>query len=46
MKNQILVTGGMGYNGPRACISVLQTGHQALILDNLSNSNVTAGTYN
>ena len=32
----ILVTGGLGYIGSHTCVSLLQGGHDVLILDNLS----------
>jgi UDP-glucose 4-epimerase len=34
----ILVTGGLGFIGSHACISLLGAGHDVLILDDLSNS--------
>ena len=33
-----LVTGGAGYIGSHACVSLVQAGYQPLIVDNLSNS--------
>ena len=40
MKNNktILVTGGAGYIGSHACIELLQTGYEVVVIDNLSNS--------
>ncbi len=35
---QILVTGGAGYIGSHACISLLNAGHQVVVVDNLCNS--------
>ncbi len=35
----ILVTGGAGYIGSHMCVELLQTGHQVVVLDDLSNSN-------
>jgi UDP-glucose 4-epimerase len=35
---KILVTGGAGYIGSHACVSLMQAGHEAVVLDNLSNS--------
>lgn len=35
---QILVTGGAGYIGSHACISLLKAGHQVVVVDNLCNS--------
>jgi len=37
----ILVTGGMGYIGSHACVSLSNAGEDVLILDNLSNSKAT-----
>lgn len=34
----ILVTGGCGYIGSHTCLSLLNAGHQVVVLDNLSNS--------
>ena len=34
----ILVTGGAGYIGSHACIELLNTGYQVIVVDNLSNS--------
>lgn len=34
----ILVTGGTGYIGSHACVSLLNAGYQIVVLDNLSNS--------
>jgi UDP-glucose 4-epimerase len=34
----VLVTGGLGYIGSHTCVSLLQAGHDVVILDNLSNS--------
>jgi len=34
----ILVTGGTGYIGSHTCVALLRTGHEVLVLDNLSNS--------
>lgn len=36
--NTILVTGGAGYIGSHACVELLQTGHNVIVLDDLSNS--------
>ena len=36
----ILVTGGTGYIGSHACVALAQSGHELLIVDNLSNSRV------
>jgi UDP-glucose 4-epimerase len=34
----ILVTGGAGYIGSHTCLELLQTGHEVIVVDNLSNS--------
>ena len=34
----ILVTGGLGYIGSHVCVCLLESGHDVVILDNLSNS--------
>ena len=36
----ILITGGLGYIGSHTAVSLLKKGHDVLILDNLSNSNI------
>lgn len=36
----ILVTGGAGYIGSHICIELIQTGHEIIIVDNFSNSNM------
>ena len=38
MKDWILVTGGAGYVGSHCVLQILQSGHNVVILDNLSNS--------
>lgn len=37
---KILVTGGAGYIGSHTCVELLNTGHDVVVLDNLSNSSV------
>jgi UDP-glucose 4-epimerase len=37
---KILVTGGAGYIGSHTCVELLNSGHQVVIVDDLSNSNV------
>ncbi|MFB6331089.1 UDP-glucose 4-epimerase GalE [Acinetobacter variabilis] len=37
---KILVTGGAGYIGSHTCVELLNTGHDVIVLDNLSNSSV------
>ena len=39
---QILVTGGMGYIGSHTVIELIRYGHTPVIVDNLSNSKITA----
>ncbi len=36
----ILVTGGAGYIGTHTCLELLDAGHNVVVLDNLSNSNL------
>ena len=36
---KVLVTGGAGYIGSHTCLELLETGHQVVVVDNLSNSN-------
>ncbi|MEK4760568.1 UDP-glucose 4-epimerase GalE [Viridibacillus sp. FSL E2-0187] len=36
----ILVTGGAGYIGSHICIELIQAGHEIIIVDNFSNSNI------
>ena len=40
---KILVTGGMGYIGSHTCVELLNAGHDVVVYDNLSNSNVGVG---
>jgi UDP-glucose 4-epimerase len=35
---KVLVTGGTGYIGSHACVSLIEAGYRPLVLDNLSNS--------
>lgn len=39
---QILVTGGAGYIGSHTCVTLLEAGHDVLVLDNLDNSSEEA----
>jgi len=39
---RILVTGGAGYIGSHACVSLLQAGHEVTVIDNLCNSSSAA----
>lgn len=36
----ILVTGGMGYIGSHTCVSLLESGYNVIVVDNLSNSRI------
>lgn len=38
----ILVTGGAGYIGSHTCVALIESGHEVLVLDNLSNSKASA----
>ncbi len=38
----ILVTGGAGYIGSHACVELLKSGYEVVVIDNLSNSNEEA----
>jgi UDP-glucose 4-epimerase len=38
MPKNVLVTGGAGYIGSHACVSLLQNGYDVTVVDNLSNS--------
>ena len=40
LNTPILVTGGTGFIGSHTSVALLEAGHNVLILDNLSNSNV------
>lgn len=42
MTKTILVTGGAGYIGSHACVALLESGFDVLVLDNLCNSNIEA----
>jgi UDP-glucose 4-epimerase len=39
-KQTILVTGGAGYIGSHACVELLESGYQVVVIDNLCNSKV------
>lgn len=38
--SSVLVTGGAGYIGSHACVSLIEAGHRPILLDNLSNSSL------
>ena len=38
MAGTVLVTGGAGYIGSHACVSLIEAGYEVLVLDNLCNS--------
>jgi len=42
MSETILVTGGAGYIGSHACVELLASGYQVVVIDNLSNSKAQA----
>jgi len=42
MGGTVLVTGGAGYIGSHACVSLLDAGYEVVVLDNLSNSSPVA----
>lgn len=42
MTQRILVTGGSGYIGSHACVALLESGFEVVVLDNLSNSHERA----
>lgn len=42
MKKQILVTGGIGYIGSHTVVELIESGFEVIIVDNLSNSSITA----
>ena len=41
MKEKILVTGGTGYIGSHAVVELQKAGYEVVVVDNLSNSNVS-----
>lgn len=41
MNKRILVTGGTGYIGSHTVVELMQQGYEVVIVDNLSNSNIT-----
>ena len=40
MQNTILLTGGLGFIGSHICVELLLSGHNVIIVDNLSNSSI------
>ncbi|MFK7975893.1 MAG: UDP-glucose 4-epimerase GalE [Halioglobus sp.] len=42
MPGKILVTGGAGYIGSHACISLMEAGYDVVVIDNLCNSSLVA----
>jgi UDP-glucose 4-epimerase len=38
----ILVTGGAGYIGSLTCVSLIEAGHRAVIVNDLTNSSIMA----
>ncbi|MCA1767304.1 MAG: NAD-dependent epimerase/dehydratase family protein, partial [Idiomarina sp.] len=41
MNKQILVTGGCGFIGSHTVVELMLNGYQVVVVDNLSNSNVS-----
>ncbi len=39
---KVLVTGGAGYIGSHTCVELLESGHEIVVIDNLSNSKLEA----
>ena len=39
---KVLVTGGAGYIGSHTCVELLKSGHDVLVIDNLSNGHELA----
>jgi UDP-glucose 4-epimerase len=42
MTNTVLVTGGAGYIGSHACVSLIEAGYEVVVLDNLCNGSAQA----
>ena len=42
VSSTVLVTGGAGYIGSHTCVELLESGHQVIVIDNLSNSSEIA----
>ena len=38
MEMNVLLTGGAGYIGTHTCVEILNAGHNAIVVDNFSNS--------
>ena len=41
---KVLVTGGLGYIGSNVAMSLSENGHTPLIIDNLSNSDISVAS--
>ena len=39
---KILVTGGIGFIGSHTCVELLDSGHEIVVIDNLSNCSIDA----
>ena len=44
MNKNILVTGGAGYIGSHTLIELIKSGYDPIVVDNLSNSKLEAGS--
>ena len=42
MAGTVLVTGGAGYIGSHACVTLMEAGYEVVVLDNLCNSSPVA----
>jgi UDP-glucose 4-epimerase len=40
-KKKVIVTGGMGYIGSHTCVALIDEGYEVIIIDNLSNAELT-----
>ena len=45
MKQKILVAGGTGYIGSHTTVELQNAGYEVVIIDDLSNSNISIGRY-
>lgn len=41
---KVLVTGGLGYIGSHTCVELLQNNYEVIVIDNLSNSEISVIT--